>query len=170
MSDELKPCAALVREWFYQDDAGVVRWLKSPGRRVKAGDAAGHYVTKGYLQVQWKGRGWASHRIAFALSHGRWPTAQIDHINGHKDDNRISNLREATNQQNACNRPSRNASTGMKGVTLHRGRYVARCSVGGRSKHLGCFDSAEAAHAAYVSAASHMHGDFASFNTVENVK
>jgi len=29
---------------------------------------------------------------------------QLDHINGIKDDNRISNLRSVTNQQNQCNR------------------------------------------------------------------
>ncbi len=166
MSD-LEPCAADLREWFYQDEGGHVRWAKQPSTRVKAGDIAGHIVTKGYRQVVWRGHFLMTHRIAFALANGRWPSGQIDHINGQKTDNRLCNLREATNQENSFNRPSKNSSTGIKGVSLHRGRYIARCSRDGVSYHLGCFDTAEAAQMAYASAVERLHGDFAFRSTTE---
>jgi hypothetical protein len=44
------------------------------------------------------------HRIAWLLHTGKKPVKQIDHINGIRDDNRICNLREATNQENQWNR------------------------------------------------------------------
>ena len=59
------------------------------------------------------------HRAVFAFCHGRWPTQQIDHINGCKTDNRIENLREVNNQENHLNmvhpwKP--NKDTGLPGV------------------------------------------------------
>lgn len=44
------------------------------------------------------------HRIAWLLHTGKEPINQIDHLNGIRDDNRFSNLREATNRDNQCNR------------------------------------------------------------------
>lgn len=46
---------------------------------------------------------WA-HRAAIALAIGEWPEGEVDHINRDKSDNRISNLRVVTHQQNAMNR------------------------------------------------------------------
>ena len=62
------------------------------------------------------------HRAIFAWCHDRWPTQQIDHINGCKTDNRIGNLREVTNQENHLNmvhpwKP--NKDTGLPGVVKH---------------------------------------------------
>ena len=44
-----------------------------------------------------------AHRVAWFLSYQEWPE-QLDHINGDKLDNRLCNLRLATNEQNAQNR------------------------------------------------------------------
>ena len=53
-----------------------------------------------YLGEQRKYR---ARRIAFAMTCGRWPRHEIDHKNGVRSDNRITNLREATDLQNAQN-------------------------------------------------------------------
>lgn len=46
---------------------------------------------------------WA-HRVAIALTDGAWPDGEVDHINRDKTDNRRSNLRVVTHQENALNR------------------------------------------------------------------
>lgn len=97
------------------------------------------------------------------------PLGKVDHINGNGLDNRISNLRVATDSQNACNRrtPTHNKS-GFKGVWWHK-RYQhwqASISVNGKRKHLGVFDTKEDAARAYNEAAKQHHGEFACLNVV----
>jgi hypothetical protein len=96
---------------------------------------------------------------------------QADHRNTNKLDARRSNLRAATNQLNQANvGRQKNNTTGFKGVTYRRkqgrwpARYIARIGVSGTRVHLGCFETAEEAHAAYCAAAAKYFGDFARFN------
>jgi len=51
----------------------------------------------------------------------------------------------------------------MKGVQIAGRRFSARITVNGKKLSLGRFDTAEAAHEAYVAAAKKLHGEFASF-------
>jgi hypothetical protein len=104
------------------------------------------------------------HHIAFALFHGRWPSEQVDHRNRKRRDNHIGNLREATGAQNSRNREPHQDKKTPKGVTLHRGRYIARIRANGRNLHLGCFDTASEAATAYDLAALKHHGEFARIN------
>lgn len=39
-----------------------------------------------------------------------------------------------------------------RGVTLHKGRFIAQCGMDGRNKYLGSFGTPDEAHAAYLSA------------------
>lgn len=88
---------------------------------------------------------------------------QVDHRNGDSLDNRRANLRECTPQQNAHNRrPQRGAKVPFKGVSLRsNGTYQAAITVAGKRTYLGCFETAELAHAAYTEAAIRLHGEFA---------
>lgn len=124
------------------------------------GCEAGAIDTKGRRRIQIKRRTFAAHAVAFAIYHGRWPEGQVDHKNQIKTDNRISNLREATNQQNSFNRKGR-SKTGRKGVTFHKGVFVARIGFNGKIIHLGQFTDIELAAAAYCEAALKYHGEFA---------
>ena len=59
----------------------------------------------------------------------KWPTQQIDHINGNKGDNRIENLREVSGSENNLNmlypwKP--NAKTGLPGVNPHGNKFETR--------------------------------------------
>ena len=88
----------------------------------------------------------------------------VDHRDGNGLDNRRSNLRLATDGQNARNVARRSDNTsGFKGVSLHKstGRWAATIASGGPQRHLGLFDSREEAHAAYCEAALRLHGEFA---------
>lgn len=91
---------------------------------------------------------------------------QVDHINGNKLDNRRENLRLATAAQNARNsKLSRSNKTGFKGTRFlaRTGRFSAQIRIAGTTKHLGYFDTAEEAHAAYCKEALAVSGEFARF-------
>ena len=80
----------------YDEKTGAFTW-RSYGR------GAGSKHNQGYLAIRVDGRSHLCHRLAWLYSNGRWPAAQIDHINGDRSDNRLANLRECTNAQNAQN-------------------------------------------------------------------
>ena len=87
----------------------------------------------------------------------------VDHCDGDGLNNRRANLREATRKQNTHNQRTRSSNTsGFKGVTWHKagGKWQAQIMMDGRKRHLGLFDTPEAAHEAYVSASKDLHGNF----------
>ena len=84
----------------------------------------------GYLRVNLslnRKRYWfLYHRLIWAYFHCRFPTMPLDHINGIKTDNKIGNLREATQTQNNLNmvhpwKP--NKDSGYTGVCKHGRRW-----------------------------------------------
>jgi hypothetical protein len=155
----LLPCELRIL-FDYNPDTGWLSW--KPGfRKHRNGAQAGSVDSRGRLRVEVRGRSYGAHQIAFAIHHGRWPQSQIDHINHIKTDNRIANLREATNTENSRNRPRKTGKAGFRGVSLHKGRYIARIMVDGHSINLGSFASPSDAASAYQSAARLYHGDFA---------
>ncbi len=87
-----------------------------------------------------------------------------DHISRDRFDNRKSNLRFCTNQQNSCNRklPITNTS-GHRGVTWVGREQMWSASIGSkrRRKHLGYFSDKNDAAKAYKEAAVRLHGEFA---------
>lgn len=128
-----------------------------------AGRRAGSLTRDGYCSIRLGGHHHKAHRLAWLHFYGELPSAQIDHINGERSDNRIANLRLATQIQNSANAGIRRANkSGFKGVSWDRGRRKFRAQIrnGITNTHLGRFDTPEEAHAAYVAAALKMHGDF----------
>lgn len=88
----------------------------------------------------------------------------VDHINHDPFDNRIENIRLATNQQNQANRRlGSNNKSGYKGVSWHRQRskWRSQIVVNTRYTHLGYFDTPEEAYEAYVKAAKEHFGEYA---------
>ena len=145
----------------YRPETGDFFWLKSQGG-PKKGDMAGSISSNGYRYISFDRRRFLAHRLAWFCSHGRDPEASIDHINGNKLDNRICNLRLASQTQNLGNqRGRRNNPAGYKGVTKVKWGWMARIQFQGRQIYLGLFSSAQAAHAAYCRAAVELFGEFA---------
>jgi hypothetical protein len=92
----------------------------------------------------------------------------VDHRDGDGLNNRRSNLRVATHQQNRCNqrKSARPMSSPFKGVHLHRGsgKWRAQVRVDGKVKLLGAFGSEMEAALVYDNAARALYGEFATLN------
>ena len=138
----------------YDPQSGVFRFRASRGRR-KAGDVAGYVKADGYRMIHVGDKWRYAHRLAWLVSTGSWPEAEIDHINGQRDDNRLANLRAATRSENMRNVPS-NKGWHRKGT-----RWQALIRINGERKYLGTFSTERDAQTTYEQAAQKLHGVFA---------
>jgi len=93
----------------------------------------------------------------------------IDHIDGNPGNNRRSNLRLATRQQNAGNSKKRAGSSQYKGVNWFKQhqKWHAQIGLNGHKKHLGLFDNEADAARAYNTAATEHFGEYAKLNFIE---
>lgn len=150
----------------YLPENGVFIWVKKTGRS-SAGSVAGRSHNRGYWRIDLDKKGYLAHRLAWLYMTGQWPRNEIDHINHIRNDNRWSNLREATHSQNGQYTGIRSYNTtGYKGIVWHKHdkRWQAQICVNGRYQYLGHFKTAEAAAEAYDIAALVHHGSFAILN------
>lgn len=88
----------------------------------------------------------------------------VDHKNLNRADNRKSNLRLATSQQQQYNQRSRGGTSSYKGVSWKRNRWCAKMNVDGKSLYIGMFLTEEEAAKAYDKKAKEIHGEFAYLN------
>ena len=145
---------AATGELFWNDKAPV----KVRNKPANAKDG------QGYIHLKVGGKMILGHRIVWFKVYGEFPSLQIDHINGIKDDNRISNLRLASNSQNSMNKGKQsNNTSGFKGVTFHKHtkKYHAKICINGQRTSLGYYDVAADAYNAYLKAQGELHGQFA---------
>jgi HNH endonuclease/AP2 domain len=142
-ADELR---ALV---VYRD--GFLFW-RNPTGKAKRGPLGWPAGLAGRLQMEIRGTAHYVHRLVWLYHYGTWPTEQIDHANGDNTDNRIENLREATNGENCQNQRHR-------GVTFEarNGRWRARIMVDNKSTSLGYFATESEALDAYAQAKQRLH-------------
>lgn len=152
--------ALLKSTHHYNPETGIfTRTLKSGVVKV-----VGYYNSRGYIQITINGSKYLAHRLAWLYMASEWPEDCIDHINGIKDDNRISNLREATKSENLRNRGAqKNNKSGFKGVYRHKSnqKWASQITINGKQKTIGYFDNPEDAYQAYCKATEELHGEFA---------
>jgi hypothetical protein len=135
----------------YDAETGKIFWKLNKGGNAKAGNEAGWMDKGGYFIIKLNRKSYKAHRIAWLLTYGSWPVDQIDHINGNAGDNRLANLRDVSNRENARNKKiPKNNTSGTIGVSFYKRdqNYQARIKVNGKSKHLGYFKNKEEAIAA----------------------
>ena len=152
----------------YHPESGLFFWRDREGSKAKkihAGQLAGHRCPRlGYVLLRLDKRLYRAHRLAWLYMTGKWPNGLIDHIDGNGLNNAWTNLREATPTENNINRPApRRNTSGLKGASWSKTnrRWLAHISHDGTAYHLGFFDTAQEAHAAYLGAAKILHGPFA---------
>lgn len=117
---------------------------------------------RGYRTGAVGGRTLRSHRVAWAIHYGAWPSLNIDHINGSRSDNRIVNLRDVSVAENSRNmwakKGSRVLPTGVHiDPRAKKHPYYVAIKVDGKQRRLGAFATVEAANTAYRNAAM-QHG------------
>lgn len=152
-----------LHELFEYRDGKLFWKVDRRNNKTKGKQACRLKKSNGYHEVTINKKKYYVHRLIFMMTYGRWPI-QIDHIDGDRSNNLISNLREATNAQNNRNTGIRSTNqSGFKGVHYNKlnRNYNARITVNYKNIHLGCFDTAQEAHEAYKLAAFQLHGEFA---------
>lgn len=125
----------------------------------KAGNRAGRYEKIGIFQKYY-----TTHRLVYIYHKGYEPK-QIDHINGNKFDNRIENLRAATNNTNKWNAKLHSGNTsGIKGVTYRDGVYEVYINARKKRYYLGRFKYKKDAARVIRAAREKLHGRWARFS------
>lgn len=161
------PTIARLHESFRLDPAtGFIYWRNDRGAGAKAGARAGAAAWKGYRSVTLDGRRLVEHRVIFAMTHGRWPAEQIDHINVVRDDNRPENLREVTHAQNTWNATlSKLNTSGVKGVqrSTRGSSWYGTIWVNGHRLYLGQHKEFELVELIVEEARRKYHGEYARF-------
>ena len=147
----------------YNPDTGVFTWIRKP-RYAGSGEQAGSYSTKGYRRVKIGVTSYRAHRLAWFYMTGQWPVDQIDHINGIPDDNRFSNLREATAQENQTNKGVRRKRKASKypGVSKSGTHWISTIRTPAGRLYLGFFADEKKASEAYLEAKRIHHPFWAS--------
>lgn len=153
------PAKRYTKDWHANMWNGVHAGKPVMNRRSRRGG-----VRTG-MQVSVDGVYYFVHRIVWVMCSGDIPEGMhIDHINRDPWDNRIENLRLATNAQNVANSQLRRVtSSGLKGVTLQSrssDKWVARIVINGTMVNLGTYSCPKEAHAIYCEVAKAVYGEF----------
>jgi len=159
----------LLKELFEYKEDGHFYWKIKKSKKINIGKIAGCLNYRGYREIRLNGKLYREHRLIWFYHNGVLPINGIDHINAIKDDNRIENLREATqSQNNANNCKMQGSSSKYKGVSFFKRdkKWSAQIVLNKKQKHLGYFDEEYIAAQAYNEAALKSFGEFARINKI----
>ena len=107
--------------------------------------------------------------MIFLHQHGYLPKC-LDHIDGNRENNKIENLREVTQQQNCLNSKHRTTSKSpYKNVYLQpptknpewKRNWVVSLTINGTKKYIGSFEDIELADLVAHEARDKFHGQYA---------
>ena len=150
-----------LREFLsYDPDTGVFTRIKVSGGKSAVGTIAGTPHIRGYVAICVKGRKFLAHRLAWLYVFGVWPSRGLDHINRNKADNRISNLREASQSENMQNKgmSKSKANPGLPiGITMNGVSYMVRVGCNGVRRYVGSFKTLREAVDARIEAKEEIH-------------
>lgn len=151
----------LLHELFEYRDGDLI-WKVSTNSRAPAGKIAGTVRPAGYRGIQINGKLYLAHRLIFLMHSGYLPRF-IDHIDNDQSNNRIENLRAATQIENLWNQAINSSNTsGFKGVVFHKatGKWRAQVQKDNKRHWGGYHDTAEKANEAAIALREKLHGEF----------
>lgn len=139
----------------YDPTSGVFTWRVDMRGGKKAGSVAGHVGREERKSLRIDGKLYSANRLAWLYMTGAWPAGVVDHRDLNPSNDAWSNLRDVSrsvNQENRAKAQRNNQSSGLLGVTFdrRRGKFIAQIKAPTRRKFIGYFESAEAAHQAYL--------------------
>lgn len=149
-----------VQKFRYED--GRLYWVSCHIKSL-IGTEAGSENKNGYSNIKVPGLGSRRcHQLIYFMHHGNVPET-IDHIDGNSRNNRIENLRAATQHQNMFNtKMYANNKTGYKGIRQRpSGKWTAEIGFNNKTVVLGSFRSLSEAIEARKSAEEKYYGEFA---------
>ena len=124
----------------YDESGKLIRKVQT-SNFIKIGDEVGNKTKSGYLECSMDTQRYYVHRLIFLYHHGYMPRL-IDHINNDRSDNRIDNLRDASDGLNAFskrrNKHNRSGKTGVSFV-IKRKEWVASLNKDGKRVFHGYF-------------------------------
>ena len=130
----------------YNETTGVFTRISNPTPRSHIGSIVGSNIN-GYVCTTINKKFYYMHRLAWLYVYGVMPK-YIDHIDGNRCNNSISNLRSINKMENHKNmkKPCSNTS-GVAGVYMHsvNKRWIANICIDGKTKYLGSFDDFDSA-------------------------
>lgn len=155
----------LTKEYFhsvFEYREGELYWKIKPCRRVYIGNMVGPKPRK-YKSVSIRGCSYRVHRIIWVMFNGEIPNGVcLDHIDCNPLNNKIENLRLATNLQNRVNSSYMgNTKSGYKGVRKRRYGWEAVIGFNGKKIYLGNYRTVELAKEVYDKKAIELYGEFA---------
>lgn len=171
MSDREIPSPELLRQLLrYEPETGKLFWRERPVSMFSSERHCKTWNTKyanreaftrtdpyGYKVSSILDHPYRAHKIIWAIVHGVWPADEMDYITGNKSDTRLSNLQEASHQENSKNTKRRSDNiSGVAGVGWHSQTKMwrARVKVNGKEVYLGLFATVEEAAAVRQRAAA----------------
>lgn len=139
----------------YNPETGSLTWKERPVAHFKNKNVFGSWNTRwanktagslikatGYIEISLNKKHYLAHRLCYFHYHGYMPENQIDHKDRIRTNNRILNLREATQQcQNRNAGMLSNNTSGVKGVSFYRERkkWIAQIVIGQKNMPLGYY-------------------------------
>ena len=150
--------------FWRQSVEGAMPWF----RRVAGKPAFCSVNSDGYLSGRLRGKYLLSHHVVYAMSTGAWCDGALDHVDGNRQNNAISNLRQASVTENNRNRRPAKGKR-FVGVTWNKRQQQWRASIEicGTKVFLGVFPSEEQAAEAFDRAALVRSRQFARLNFPE---
>lgn len=150
--------AELCNGYLYDRETGKFK-------NKKTGNSLGYHNYDGYVVIRIGKYEYKAHRLAWLYVKGKLPSLDIDHINGIRSDNRFSNLREATRQENIRNiHKSRISGKPPEEIGVdyckRNKKWRSRIWDGTKEIHLGWFIDKESAMRARKQKASELFGNF----------
>ncbi|GHX89585.1 hypothetical protein VCSRO111_0620 [Vibrio cholerae] len=146
----------------YDKETGRFTWIHPPKHHQGLIGKEAGVINSGYRKIKINGKRYSAHVLAWIYTYGEKPTKCIDHINGISTDNRIENLRLASNSENQANRARNKGKKISKGVrVLPSGKYQARISFKSKLITIGTFDTEREAANAYLNRATELYLQFA---------